>query len=158
MILGLDPGRNKIGWALVDCEGKLILSGIFLVSELEVFLEILERPADKWEEELAFWTHERQSSVPESEVAYVALGDGTGSRDTALRLGRLRRRMVLVDERETTLAARELYWRLHGPVWWQRILPRSLRIPPRNVDDMAAWGIALRSLEARPRHLETLPI
>jgi hypothetical protein len=65
----------------------------------------------------------------------------------ARQLCRLNAKIVLVDEKRTTLEARERYWILHRPALWQSCLPRRLRIPPRAVDDLAAWAIALRSLE-----------
>jgi RNase H-fold protein (predicted Holliday junction resolvase) len=152
MILGVDPGRDKTGWALVRGEGELLLSGIVPASGAELFWEVWARPADQWEESLVAWTRERRFSVCPSESAaeleYIALGDGTGSRETARRLDRLNVKVVLVDERETTLEARERYWVLHRPALWQFFLPRRLRVPPRAVDDLAAWVIALRSISA----------
>jgi hypothetical protein len=148
MIMGVDPGRGKMGWALMTPEGNLVLSGICPVSEVDVFLKTLTRPVDEWEKELTTWTYERQSSVCKAGLGYVALGNGTGSRQIALRFARFNLKMVLVEEKGTTLTARDLYWRFHDPAWWQRCLPRSLRIPPREVDDLAAWSIALRSIKA----------
>ena len=144
--MGIDPGRDKVGWAFVSRDGNLILSGIFPASEAETFFKVLSHPAGEWKERLAQWTCEWCSCVGELELEYVALGDGIGSRETMSRLVRFNLKTVLVDEEGTTLAARNLYWRLHRPVWWQRCLPRSLCFPPRGVDDLAAWGIALRSL------------
>jgi RNase H-fold protein (predicted Holliday junction resolvase) len=152
MILGVDPGRDKTGWALVRGEGALVLSGIAPASGAELFWDVWFRPAGEWEEALAAWTCERRFSVCSSEDAaeleYIALGDGTGSRETARRLERLNVKVVLVDEKKTTLEARERYWVLHRPALWQICLPRRLRVPPRAVDDLAAWVIALRSISA----------
>jgi RNase H-fold protein (predicted Holliday junction resolvase) len=158
MILGIDPGRDKTGWALVSAEGELVLSGIVPASDMELFLEAWTRPAREWEEALAAWTCERRFAAgfePER-IEYAALGDGTGSREAARQLCRLNVKIVSVDEKGTTLEARERYWALHRRpvfwcfwrVWqiWQFFLPRRLRIPPRALDDMAAWTIALRSL------------
>ncbi|MDR1379619.1 MAG: endonuclease [Synergistaceae bacterium] len=148
MIMGVDPGRNKIGWALTTSKGSLILSGICLVSELDVFLKALNRPANEWEKELAVWTRERQSFVRKVGLGYVALGNGTGSREIESWFARFDLKIVLIEEKGTTLTARDLYWRFHSPTWWQKCLPRSLWIPPRKVDDLAAWSIALRSIRA----------
>jgi RNase H-fold protein (predicted Holliday junction resolvase) len=150
MILGIDPGRDKTGWALVSEEGELVLSGIVPAPDAELFFEAWSCPADKWQEALAAWTYERRffascfDNAPELE--YVALGDGTGSHEMACKLCRLNVELLLVDEKRTTLEARERYWVLHRPALWQRFLPRRLRIPPRAVDDLAAWVIALRSM------------
>jgi hypothetical protein len=84
MILGVDPGRDKTGWALVRGEGELILSGIVPASNVELFSEVWFRPAGEWEKALAKWTCERWFSVPRSGnepgLEYIALGDGPGSR------------------------------------------------------------------------------
>jgi RNase H-fold protein (predicted Holliday junction resolvase) len=152
VILGIDPGRSKIGWALATLEGDLVLSGTCPVVDVDVFLGVLKCPAGKWEEKLARWVYENFFPVfpaflaREPEVAYVALGDGTGSGEIAVSCERAGLKTVFVDEKGTTIAARALYWRFHRPVWWQRWLPRSLWIPPRNVDDFAAWAIVLRNV------------
>jgi hypothetical protein len=52
----------------------------------------------------------------------------------------------LTDERMTTLEARGLYWALHPPRGMYRIIPKSLRVPPRNLDDLAAWAIIQRAI------------
>ncbi|MDR2523612.1 MAG: endonuclease [Synergistaceae bacterium] len=147
MILGVDPGRGKTGWALTDSAGGLALSGICPTPEFGRVVAVLSSPTRQWEEKLAAWTLERRASV--TAVKCAALGDGTGSPQIALLLERLSVKTVLVDEEGTTLTARELYWRLHCPEWWRRLLPRSLWVPPRPVDDLAAWEIALRVLRGR---------
>jgi hypothetical protein len=146
VILGIDPGRSKIGWALATLEGNLILSGTCLIKDLDAFLGVLKRPADKWEKELAGWVCERFLSASDPELDYIALGDGTGSGEIAVRCAQFDLKTVCVGEKGTTIAARDLYWRFHRPAWWQRWLPRSLWVPPRNVDDFAAWAIVLRSV------------
>ena len=150
MILGIDPGKNKTGWALVCSTGELILSGMFCVCELNAFLKVFEYPVENWEERLFFCTYEKQPVELETRVPaldYVALGNGTGSREVAFQLGQSGLKTVLVDEKGTTLVARKLYWRIHRPAFWQMCLPYSLRVPPRVLDDLAAWAIALRSIE-----------
>ncbi|MDR2180872.1 MAG: endonuclease [Synergistaceae bacterium] len=146
MILGIDPGRSKIGWALATLKGNLILSGTCLAADMDVFLSVVKCPVDQWEKGLARWVCEGFFSAFEPELEYVALGDGTGSREIAVRCAQFGLKTVRVDEKGTTMAARDLYWRFHRPAWWQRCLPRSLWVPPRDVDDFAAWAILLRSV------------
>jgi hypothetical protein len=150
MILGIDPGRDKTGWALVHGEGELVLSGIVPASETELFSEIWACPAVEWQEALDAWTYERRLPVSDLEntsgLEYIALGDGTGSSEIARKLCLLNVELLLVNEKGTTLEARERYWALHRPALWQRCLSRRLWIPPRAVDDLAAWVIALRSM------------
>ena len=155
MILGVDPGRDKTGWALVLYSGELVLSGICPTGEFEEFGKTWRRSCREWETALAPWICERCLSVVRPQdvgfaVDYVALGNGTGSKGFFSVLEHLGLKAVLIDERGTTLMAREFYWRLHRPSFWQKCLPRTLRIPPRAVDDMAAWAIALRSIVVSP--------
>ncbi|MCX7994079.1 MAG: hypothetical protein N2651_10490 [Fimbriimonadales bacterium] len=46
-----------------------------------------------------------------------------------------------VEERNTTLQARELYFLYHPPRGWRRLLPKGMRIPPEPYDDYAALAI-----------------
>ncbi|MDR1741124.1 MAG: hypothetical protein LBR38_04670 [Synergistaceae bacterium] len=150
MILGVDPGRAKVGWALVreDINGfdpaALILSGVVPSAEADAFASVWSSPAEEWEERLSSVgkVYERRSPVPErGSLTLVVLGGGTGSAEMR---PRFRLPVVTVDERGTTLLAGKLYWRLHEPALWQRLLlPRFMWLPPREVDDLAAWAIAV---------------
>lgn len=118
-VVALDPGRN-LGVAWVRADGTLERA---LITDLAA-LGGLELPAG----------------------AVLVVGDGTGS---AAVQEALRRRGVpfeVVDERDTTLEARALYFRDHPPRGLARLLPPGLRSPPRPVDDYAAYAIALRWL------------
>jgi len=150
-VLGIDPGRNKMGWALTDFDGNLLSSGICCLYEQDVFLTALAQGPARWADELSPWATENMKarvSQPE-ELSLVAVGNGTGSQETIKLLGRLGVQIAIVDESGTTLEARELYWSLHTPSWWQRCLPRIMWFPPRPLDDLAAWAIARRSLFGR---------
>ena len=46
--------------------------------------------------------------------------------------------IVMVDERYSTLEARDRYWQMYPPKGLLKLLPRGLREPPRPVDDIAA--------------------
>ena len=147
-VLGVDPGRDKMGWALTRADGDLFSSGICLVSEQELFLTALTRGAGQWEDALLPWVTEKAKACVSQpgELLLVAVGNGTGSREAVKLFGRLGVRIVVVDESGTTLEARELFWSLHVPSWRQRWLPRAMWSPSRPLDDLAAWAIARRSL------------
>jgi len=148
MILGIDPGRDKIGWALISSNGDLFLSGICPISEQESFITTFIRDTDCWQHELSPWVTEKPQiivALPEK-LSFIAVGNGTGNQETMNLLKRLGVRTVIVDEKETTLEARELYWNFHRLSWWQRYLPRIMRFPHRPLDDLAALIIARRSL------------
>lgn len=148
MILGIDPGRDKIGWALANSDGDLFYSGICPISEQELFLAALIRGSAYWEQELSPWVTEKKQtfvSHPE-ELSFAAIGNGTGSQEMINLLNRLGVRIIIVNEKGTTLEARELYWNFHRPSWWQRCLPRIMWFPSRPLDDLAALVIARRGL------------
>lgn len=119
MILALDPGRN-IGVAYVDRQGRLQQRAIIDLGALKT---------------LDF------SGVT------VVIGSGTGSRAIQDVLVKLGVSFVVLDETATTLEARELYFRDHPPRGLWRLVPRGLRAPPCNIDDYAAYAIALRYLQ-----------
>ncbi|MFZ9462320.1 MAG: resolvase, partial [Vulcanococcus sp.] len=54
--------------------------------------------------------------------------------------------VLLVPEAGTTLAARNRYWELEPARGWRRLLPRGLRLPPRDVDDVVAQLLLERHL------------
>ncbi len=84
----------------------------------------------------------------------IALGRGTNARPIKSALERLGLPIHLVDEYETSRAARVLYFAHHPPRGWRRLIPLGLQVPDRPVDDYAAILIARRFLargaEARP--------
>lgn len=47
-------------------------------------------------------------------------------------------RLMLVDERYTSLEARSRYWEMYPPKGILRLLPESLRTIPRPIDDIVA--------------------
>ena len=148
--VGLDPGRDKVGWAFVGQDRELLMSGIFPAGERVLFWLGLKALAGE-ASALAPWTLEAPSPRGEASsimiMAFV-VGDGTcgGELASSLEAQDFGCPILRVDERGTTLEARTLYWRLHGPSWWQRLLPRTLWVPPRPLDDLAAWAIAMRGM------------
>lgn len=116
-LAGLDPGRSKCGLVLSDAERRRILVARVLP------------PEAAWQE-LQGWRQQQG-------LVAVVLGDGTGSAAWRERLQPLLP-VALVEERGTTLAARERFWQLEPPRGWRRLLPAGLRQPPRDWDDVVA--------------------
>jgi hypothetical protein len=56
-------------------------------------------------------------------------------------------RIVMVDERYSTLEARDRYWQMYPPKGFHRLLPQGLRTPPRPIDDIVAILLIERYLE-----------
>lgn len=148
IVLGIDPGRDKTGFAFVDSQGVLLASGIFPTNEHAKFFAALTSTRGA----LAQWlTEGHTGSLPAKlleAVKFIAIGEGTHSREFAQLVSRnLPCEVLTVDERNTTLEARNLYWKIHTPNFWTRLLPEGLRVPKRVLDDLAAWAIALRGLK-----------
>jgi hypothetical protein len=137
---GLDPGREKFGLAI--CGGsELIFSAIIPVSSLDVTARCLKSG------DFSEIAHLGIEGAPPRGAAAISvfLGNGTGFRLFKDELEERGVPCLVVDEAMTTLEGRALYWRLHPPRGLWRLLPLSLRVPPRAVDDMAAWAILMRA-------------
>ena len=133
IVLGLDPGRDKTGFAFVDEEGELLASGIFPTNEQDSFFRKILAGYD---------------GLADCRIIFAAIGDGTHSKKfTEKARAALPFEVLTVDERNTTLEGRKLYWKVNAPSIWVRLLPEGLRVPNRAIDDMAAWAIALRGLK-----------
>ena len=129
MILAIDPGTSKIGWALVDNLGKAEHQGIAHIGQ---------------------WDGQLQSLATRYRIETVVVGDGTNRVNIAAGAARLlpQVEIVVIDETGSTVEA----WKLkrteeagRNPL---KILQFTLRqlFSPQPVDDYAAWVLALRHL------------
>ena len=138
-LAAIDPGRSKCGIVLADSSRREVLAAGVL-------------PPQRCQELLVEWARNPGYST-------VLLGDGTGSRPWRQWLSSHQLPVLLIPEAGTTLAARERYWQLEPARGWRRWLPRGLRIPPRDVDDVVAQLLLerhLRTLLHRPGTLRLL--
>jgi RNase H-fold protein (predicted Holliday junction resolvase) len=92
--------------------------------------------------EIALEAHE------DSTFSMIVVGSGTKSRTVveALRDAMPSIGILVVDERDTTMQARERYWEHNPRRGWRRILPATMQVPPQPVDDWAAVILAERVL------------
>ncbi len=118
-VAAFDPGRN-VGFALVDGRGRALRRAVLTLADVPTW----PLPGD----------------------CEVVIGSGTGRADLRAALRARGLTVHEVDERDTTLRARELWRRTIAPRGGQRLLPPGLRSPPGPIDDYAAWAIALRYL------------
>ena len=141
MYLGIDPGRQKFGWALAEENGAFCASGIVPADSLEPFAQaVVESP-----EQLAQWRIEGEIPLG-FRIRKAFCGDGTGHAAYLETLLAWRLDVELVRETNTTLEARDVYWKLHRPRGLRRLLPVSLLVPPRPIDDLAAYCILRRAV------------
>lgn len=137
MKCGIDPGRYKIGFALA-CGGELLFSAIIPKAEEQKLRDALV--SEDWRA-LAGWRAEGSAENAEGrELEGVYVGDGTSSSEILMLLGDVLP-VKCVDEKGSTLEGRRRYWILHPPRGLWRLVPVSLRVPPRDIDDLAAWSL-----------------
>ncbi|MCC8056607.1 endonuclease [Cloacibacillus sp.] len=139
MIAGIDPGRWKIGVAFAEGD-TLLFSAIIPADKRAVLAKAFERGEWRLLEE---WRQEGGiKNIEGRRAEKICIGDGTSSREFAKEFPF---EYSETDEYGTTLEARKIFWRLHPPGGIMKLIPLSLRTPPRNIDDLAAYAIILRA-------------
>jgi len=119
VILGFDPGRQKCGLAIMGVDRILRYQAVVAVDAVMATIEQLRQ---------------------QFPVSTIVLGDQTGSKQWKESLSQLHDppRIMVVDERYTSLEARDRYWQMHPPAGLGKLLPQSLRTIPRPIDDIVA--------------------
>ncbi len=118
-VLSIDPGNNKCGLLLADISEQVVLEGKVVRKELVINI------INSWLEKTSF---ER-----------IFLGNGTSSdfwKDYLTSL--IVVPIQIVEEKGTTIRARERYWELWPPNRFLKVLPRGLLLPPDQLDAVAA--------------------
>ena len=131
-VLGVDPGRDKTGLAVVGSDGHIHFRVIAETSRLAQEVEPL----------VSQWMIQR-----------IALGNSTSSKTARAAIETLIHKrgwqnveIEMVDETNSTLEARTLYFEANPPRGWRRWIPFSSQVPPVPVDDFAAVVVARRLL------------
>ncbi len=115
--IAIDPGSKKCGLVLVDVDQGIVLEGRVLKSSLVVNL------INRWKREML--------------VEGILLGNGTTSLNWQKLLEGISS-VEIVEERGTTLLARQRYWEIWPPTGWRQLLPEGLILPPDELDAVAA--------------------
>jgi RNase H-fold protein (predicted Holliday junction resolvase) len=87
-------------------------------------------------------------------VEIIVMGDQTTAKSWKQKISRdlpTSVPIVLVDERYSSLEARDRYWQMYPPKGIQRLIPQGLREPPRPVDDIVAILLIERYLQLGAR-------
>ena len=125
MIIGVDPGRDKCGIAVLNSEGELKFNGVIPTGEFESTLKKLSAQFN---------------------IELAILGNGTTHAEAEKKIIALNLPVKIVDEKFTTEIARRLYWKKNPPKGWRKLLPTTLQVPPEPVDDIVAEILVLRHL------------
>jgi len=142
-LTGIDPGRDKFGFAFADENGRLLASGIGRTKDAGSFFRLLR---DGRFSDLSPLFLEGNANGLGMLRLPVICGAGTGHAVLAAAAKSEGIPVKFVPESGTTLRARALYWSLHPPGGLWRVVPVSMRVPPRDVDDLAAWAIVMESM------------
>jgi hypothetical protein len=92
---------------------------------------------------------ESKAQFQEHPYSMCVIGSGTRSNPVVQALAEAWPQMgvVIINEQDSTLMARQLYWETKGRRGWRKLLPASLQVPPEEIDDFAAVVIANRFLD-----------
>jgi RNase H-fold protein (predicted Holliday junction resolvase) len=126
LILGFDPGRDKCGIAVVRHD--------LSVYEHEVV------PAEKAIAKIQAW-------MQQYSIHTLVMGNQTTAKQWQQRLEQaLDVPVSLIDERYSTLEARDRYWTMYPPKGLARLVPQGMRDVPRPIDDIVAIILVERYL------------
>lgn len=127
-LLGFDPGSVKCGLAVVGLDKKLHYHQVVGVDDISATIQSL------------------REAYP---VSAIVMGDQTHSKQWKQKLMTLPNapRITLVDERYSSLEARDRYWEMFPPKGLAKLVPQSLRSIPRPIDDIVAILLVERYLK-----------
>ena len=128
MFMGIDPGRDKCGLAVLNSAGEIKFQRVIPTEELDSVIKNL---------------------AAEFAIEKVILGDGTTHKAAAQKIKAAGLTFQLVDEKHTTEEARREYWKKNPPRGWRRVLPTSMQVPPEPVDAIVAEILVKRFLRAQ---------
>lgn len=129
MLLGFDPGRDKCGLAVMGKQQQLLYHQVVPSADAIATLQQL---------------------CQEFSIATLVMGDQTTAKKWKQELERelsASLPIVLVDERYSSLEARDRYWQMYPPTGLQRLIPQGMRQPPRPIDDIVAILLIERYLK-----------
>ena len=128
MILGFDPGKDKCGVAVMGTDRN--------ISYHEVV------PSES-----AISTI--QSLCEQFPIDLLVMGDQTTSKSWKQKLTQSLSpeiAIIQIDERYSSLEAKERYWEMYPATGLNRLIPLGMRTPPRPVDDIVAIVLIERYL------------
>ena len=145
--LGIDPGRDKTGVALVEETGRILAVQVMRTRNFSDAL-------------LKFLYEQLQVNNNwglRNKLRAVVLGNGTSSGEHKQWIEKTLSGFPLhiVDEKYSTEEARDLYWQLYPPRGWRMLIPLGLQTPPEPLDGYAAVVQVRRFLEQE--EAESLP-
>ncbi|HYW21418.1 MAG TPA: pre-16S rRNA-processing nuclease YqgF [Nodularia sp. (in: cyanobacteria)] len=128
VILGFDPGKDKCGLAVMGLDRQLYYHQVVTAQKAIATIETLRQ---------------------QYPVSLLVMGNQTTSKQWKQQLNESlleQLSIILVDERYSTLEARDRYWQMYPPKGLTKLLPQGMRQPPRPIDDIVALLLIERYL------------
>ncbi len=118
-VISIDPGHEKCGLLLADIDELKVISGKIVKKSFVMEL-------------LTSW-------MKNYLIDLIVLGNGTTSNYWQIKMQKYQAYPIkLVDEKMTTLRARSRYLELCPPKFPISLFPRSLILPPKNLDSVVS--------------------
>jgi RNase H-fold protein (predicted Holliday junction resolvase) len=130
MILGFDPGRDKCGVAVMGLDRHLHYHQVVLAAEAIATIQALRQ---KYPIHLLVMGNQTTSKQWQQKIGQALLEPLT---------------IVTIDERNTSLEARDRYWQMYPPTGLLRLIPQGMRQPPQAIDDIVAILLIERYLDS----------
>ncbi len=118
-ILGFDPGKDKCGVAVMDGDRVLLYHQVLLTIEVIPIISDL---------------------CQQYNVSRIVMGDQTTAKQWQQQLTTAFPDLLidLIDERYSSLEARDRYWQMYPANFITKLIPQGMRQPPRPIDDLVA--------------------
>lgn len=129
MILGFDPGRDKCGLAVMGKEQQLLDHQVVASGEAIATMQRL---------------------CHQFSIETIVMGNQTTAKNWKKKIEQdlgVSVPIILVDERYSSLEARDRYWQMYPPQGLHRLIPQGMRQPPRPIDDIVAILLIERHLK-----------
>ncbi len=127
-ILGFDPGKDKCGVAVMSGNRGLLDHQVVLTAAVIAKISDL---------------------CSQYNVSRIVIGDQTTSKQWQQQLALVFPDLPIspVDERHSSLEARDRYWQMYPANFLTGLIPQGMRRPPRPIDDIVAIILIERYLE-----------
>ncbi len=127
-ILGFDPGKDKCGVAVMNGDRALLYHQVLLT--IEVIIKISDL-------------------CQQYNVSRIVMGDQTTAKQWQQQLTAAFADLPieLIDERYSSLEARDRYWQMYPANFITKLIPQGMRQPPRPIDDLVAIILIERYLK-----------
>lgn len=128
--LGFDPGRDKCGLAIVTETKQVICHEVVLADQA---LDVINQWLQNYPIQALIIGNQTTSKIWQKKLKQGLVQDVP---------------IKTVNERNSTLEARDRYWQMFPPQGLTKLLPQGLRQPPRPIDDIVAILLVERYLKS----------